>query len=89
MGHELEGLLRGLEMARMKGYKSLIVEGDSLLDNIDPQKMIDGSNPEKLSKNWRLSYGWTQIVGIITSFPMIIPAQVKRSVNSVATIWPT
>jgi hypothetical protein len=83
-GAKLEGLLRGLKMAIKKGIKSLITEGYSLMIISTLKKLIVGSNLEKLSKNWILFYGWTHVVGIITSFRVIIVFQMKRSVNSMA-----
>jgi ribonuclease HI len=75
-GAELEGLIRGLDMAKNQGIKSMIVEGDSLLIISTLKCLMDGSNPEKITTNWRLSHGWAQTTNLIQNFQVIIPYQV-------------
>jgi ribonuclease HI len=79
-----KGLIRGLDMAKHQGITSLLVEGDSLLIITTLKHLREGSNPEKISTNWRLSHGWTQVASLIQHFQVLIPAQVRRSANSVA-----
>lgn len=65
---ELEGLIRGLDMAKHQGIMSLLEEGDSLLIITTLKRLREGANPKKISTNWRLSHGWTQVSSIIQHF---------------------
>jgi ribonuclease HI len=81
-GVELEGLIKGLDMAKHQGIVSLLVEGDSLLIIMALKRLREGSNPEKISTNWRLFHGWMQVASLIQHFQVLIPTQVRRSTNS-------
>lgn len=83
-GVELEGLVRGLATVVEQGYKSLIVEGHSLLLISALRKLLNGSHPEKISKNWRLSFGLSKVGTLTTAILVIIPTHVRRSANAVA-----
>jgi ribonuclease HI len=71
-GAELEGLIRGLDLAKHHGISTLQVEGDSLLIISALIRLREGAHPGKISTHWRLSYGWMQVTRLIQHFQVLI-----------------
>jgi ribonuclease HI len=81
---KLAGLLAGLQWAKVRGYSTLIVEGDSKLLVSALGKIINSASPYKVSKNWRLFVGLTEVALTIHGTSAIIPSHDRRWENVVA-----
>jgi ribonuclease HI len=81
---ELAGLPRGITLAKDHGFSALSVEGDSQLIIRGLQKILNGVKDDKVSHNWRLSHGLSELGGMVTSLAAIIPEQIRRKENLVA-----
>jgi ribonuclease HI len=81
---ELWGLTRGLQLAIEHNFTKLIVEGDSQIILNLFRKILNGTDPERISPCWRLSHGLRTIVNLIRPNQAFIPSHVRRKVNQIA-----
>jgi hypothetical protein len=77
-------MLVGMRLEKVLQYKSLIMEGDSRITMEGLRKIINGTDPERVSEDWRLSYGYMEIARAIRGNFVVIPSHVKRKGNAVA-----
>jgi hypothetical protein len=73
---ELAGLFRVIVIAKDHGFSSLSVEGDSQIIIRALQNLLNGVKVNKVSHNWRLSHGLSELGCMVTSLVAIIPKQV-------------
>jgi ribonuclease HI len=81
-GAKHSGLLMGMRMTKVLQYKALIVEGDSKITTEGLRKIINDTDPERVSYDWQLSYGYTEIARDIRGNFVVISSHVKRKGNA-------
>jgi hypothetical protein len=64
-------------------YQALIVEGDSQILIEGLKKILNGTHPERVSENWRLLFGFSEIATTVRGSSTIVPRHVRRKGNVV------
>jgi ribonuclease HI len=75
---ELWGLIRGIQLASSLNLNQLIIEGDSQVIISLATKIINGSDPAKVSPSWHL-LGLLEVFHALLSPSLIlIPSHIRR-----------
>jgi ribonuclease HI len=81
---ELWDLIKGLQAASQFGYQKLIIEGDSRVILALFTKLLNGSEPAKISPNWRLLSLLEYLKSSLLPNSVLIPSHVRWEANKVA-----
>jgi ribonuclease HI len=76
-------MLLGLRLEKVLNYKALVVEGDSQILTEGLKKILNETHPKRVSKNWILSFGYSNIATIVRGILSIVPRHVRRKGNVV------
>jgi ribonuclease HI len=80
---ELWDLIKGIHTTTSLGFHKLIVEGDSYVVLSLLTCLINGSNPTKISPNWRLLSNLELLKSLLLNHIVLIPSHVRREANKV------
>jgi len=83
---ELEGLIMGVQWVIQKGWKPLIIEGDSKLIITMARKIQLGQKATKAGNNWRMEARLENLAIIIGSGLTLSFKHALRSANKVADV---
>lgn len=81
---ELEGLWRGLHLAKERGLLPLIVEGDSQIIINMASKLLQGSPVHKVSSSWRMATRLELLQQWLTQNQAISFKNIRREGNKLA-----
>jgi ribonuclease HI len=81
---ELWGLIRGIQLASELNLQPLIIEGDSKVIITLVTKIINGTDPEKITPSWRLLGPLSHLQALLSPTLMLITSHVRHEANKVA-----
>jgi ribonuclease HI len=80
---EIWGLIRGIQLATSLNLNHLIFEGDSQVVIELATKLINGSDPAKVSPSWHLLIPLETLFSLLRPSLTLIPSHVRREANKV------
>jgi ribonuclease HI len=80
---EIWGLIRGIQLATSLNLNHLIIEGDSQVIISLATKIINGSDPAKVSPSWHLLSPLETLHTLLHPSLTLIPSHVRREENKV------